>query len=402
MTDIGYLVALGIALFLAVDPFEWRLERITLTKHFPLILVLPFVLLTFVASRMFKPHGEFPKVLLSFRPLFALSMLVTAGSLYARFHSGIQNTFLFAGVYMLAAPMAAYMLVRSSEPVRLLRAYLGLLLVAGAVVFLGLATNYGVRQVYHELEYLVPPIAIFFAFWPGPSRLRWSGMAFFLLAAILFKKNTGYLTALLILTYLIWFKVIPEWRAQDGIRRMVKLYGVFIALLLTVALGALILQYREAYLPSGNVEFRTLTYERAWSRFKESPGWGTLFTGAATEQFTGFDTGVARNILPTHSDILDLLANGGLLGIALWLWALARVARLAFFASLRPSQQVHELAPYAHMLACMSLAGVLTYAFNPIFLQSAKSLLLWTHLGFLAGISLLLRTNLAMSSAPNS
>lgn len=399
MTDMGYLLALGLAMFLAVDPFEWRLERIALTKHLPLMLALPFIVLAFVGSRLDNAKRALPDVLQSFYPLITLSMLVVIGSLYARINSGIQNTFLFAGVYMLAAPAAAFMLVHTSQPVRLLRAYLGLLLVAGGVVFVGLATNYGVRQVYHELEYLVPPVAVFFAFWAGASRLRWAGLVFFVVSAFLFKKNTGYLTALLIFAYVVWFRAIPVWRTQDGFRKMVKLYGVVIALLVVAALGAYLLYNREAYLPTGNPAFRLLTYERAWGRFMDSPWWGTFFVAAGTEEFTGFDTGVARNILPTHSDILDILANGGLLAIGLWFWALTRVARLAYGTSLQPSRQAHELAPYAHMLACMSLAAILTYAFNPIFLQPAKSILLWTPLGFLVGISLLMKTDQSQHSA---
>lgn len=394
MTDIGFLVALGLAFYVAVDPLEWRLERIALTKHLPLLLALPFIFLTMAAGRIVNVKAKFPRVSPAFRPLLALALWIVAGSLYARFHSGIQNSFLFAGVYMLVAPVAAYMLIRSADPARMLRAYLGLLLLAWIVVFVGLAKNYGVRQVYHELEYLVPPVAVFFAFGAGRKWMRWAGVCVILITAFLFKKNTGYLVALLVFAYLMFFLVWPAWSRQDAFRKMIKTYALLIGLLAIAALAAYLLTERVSYLPSGNPKFRMLTYERAWGRFIASPLWGTAFTAPGTEKFTGFDTGVANNVLPTHSDILDILSNGGLLGVIFWLWGLIRVARLAYSTILRPSNLAHPLAPYGHMLACMSLAAVLTYAFNPIILQPAKSMLLWANLGFLVGISLLVKAEM--------
>lgn len=389
MTDYGFLLALGIAFCFAVDPLDWRLERIALTKHLPLLLAVPSVLLTLVAARLFPTARLYPNSIICVRPLLVLSAFIVGGSLYARIYLDIQNTFLFAGVYMWFVPMAAFMLIHTAAPKRMLRIYLSFFLIAGTVIFTGLAVNYGVRQVYHELEYLVPPVAVFFAFHAGGKWVKRVGVVFFLIAAILFKKNTGYLAAILVLAYLMFFLIWPVWSKQDAFRKMQKVFSLIYGLMAVAVFTIFLLIHRETYLPTGNTEFRTLTYERAWGRFLDSPFWGRAFTEAGTEEFSGFDTGVANNVLPTHSDILDILANGGLLSFVLWLWGLARVAKLAYSMILRPSNRTHPYAPYGHMLACMSLVGILTYAFNPIILQPAKSMLLWTNLGFLVGISLL-------------
>jgi O-antigen ligase len=402
MTDIAYLITLAFAVFLAVDPFVWRLERIALTKHLPFLLALPFVFLTMVGARTPKQAATLPGVLPCFRPLLILALFIVAGSLIARFQFSIPNTFLFSGLYMLAAPMTAYMLTRSSDPVRMLRAYLGLLLVFGFVVFAGLVVNYGAKQVYHELEYLVPPIAVYFVFSSGQRWIRWAGISFFLASAILFNKNTGYLTLVLIYLYLMFFVVWPAWKREDTLRTITKTYTLLLGMFAVAALAAYLLQLLESFLPSGNPEFRMLTYQRAWERFLDSPLWGTGFTAASSEKFTGFDTGVANNVLPTHSDILDVLANGGLLGIMLWLWALVRVGKLAYSSILKPNNRRHPFAAYAHMLACMSLAAIVTYVFNPIFSQPAKSMVLWANLGFLAGISLLVRLENANATKEQS
>lgn len=391
MTDFGFLMTLALAFFLAVDPVEWRLERIALTKHLPLIMMLPFVLLTLVAARLQPVPQKIPQVNHWLHPLLGLAAFIVVGSLYARFQSGIQNTFLFAGVYICVTPMAAFMVVQTAAPMNLLRVYLWFCILAGLVVFVGLAANYGVKQVYHELEYIFPPLAVYFAFLNGHKTVKWAGFLFFLTTAFLFKKNTGYITAILVVAYLMVFLILPKWAKLDGLRKMVATYSTIIVLLISAALATFILANRDSYLPTGNTEFRTLTYTRAWERFVASPAWGSGFTAAGTEAFTGFDTGVANNILPTHSDILDILANGGLVGFGLWLWGMLRVAKLAYSSVLDSRNATHPLAPYGHMFACMSIAAIPTYAFNPLLLQPAKSMLLWANLGFLVGISLLVK-----------
>lgn len=391
MTDYGFLLCLALALLVAVDPLELELERMVLTKHAPMLIALPSVLLALAGKRIFHERMKHAGTISAMAPLLALAAMVIGGGLYARFALGIQNSFLVGGVYMCAAPMACAILLRCDNPVRLLRAYVAMLMVASVIVFVGLAINYGVRQVYHELEYLFPSLAVFCVFAARNAWLRWAGLLFFLLLAFLFKKNTGYLTGLLVVLYLLRFYAWPRWSLQDTVRRATMVHWTVIALLVCAALAAYLVANRTDYLPSGNPQFRLLTYERAWQQFHASPLWGNGFTAPGSEKFTGFDTGVSNNILPTHSDVLDLLANGGVIAIALLLWALWRVARLAYGTALRPEWASNPLAPYAHMLAHSSIAGVMTYSFNPIFLQPGKALLLWANFGFLAGISLMMK-----------
>ncbi len=392
MTDYGYLFALALALYLPVDPLNWQLERITITKHLPLLLALPPLLFTMAGARLFNRIGIRPSSLSGLGPLLTLSLLIVAGGSYARVQLDVENTFLIAGVYMWAAPLSAAMLLRCGNPERLMRIYTVFLMISSGVVFLGLAVNYGTGEVYHELEFLVLPLLVFVTLQVKRPWPRWGWLLFFLLIAYLFKKNTAYLTTLLVLVYLLIFFAWPSWAMQDALQKVGKIYAILALTIVLALLAAFIIANRESYLPTGNTEFRLRTYEIAWNKFLASPVWGTGFTGAATERFTGFDTGVARNVLPTHSDILDIMANGGLIGLTLWLWGLLRIARLAYDAILNPRQLEHPHAPYAHMLACMSLAAILTYAFNPIFLQPAKSMILWTNLGFLVGIALLAKS----------
>jgi hypothetical protein len=141
-------------------------------------------------------------------------------------------------------------------------------------------------------------------------------------------------------------------------------------------------------LPTGNVSYRGYTYELAWQRFLDSPWWGTLFAVEAVGKFTLYSVGDTDNLLATHSDLLDILANGGVIGVTLWAYGLWRIARAAGSHVLRPQFLDRAWAPQAHALAVMSAAGVVTYTFNPILLQPSMAYLLWTNLGLLAGLAL--------------
>ena len=139
----------------------------------------------------------------------------------------------------------------------------------------------------------------------------------------------------------------------------------------------------DVQMPSGNPGYRIRTYERAIARFEESPAWGTLFDARSTVRFTAFfiDDG---DQLPTHSDVLDLAAHGGVVALGLLAWAYIRIGRVVHRALLR-EEQTTELGAAAHMFFCMSLAAIAVYGFNPVMLQPDKALLLWSPLGVLLG-----------------
>lgn len=400
MTDYGFLLALALALWIAVDPLEADLERQVAIKHLPMLLLLPFLLLSLVGAKVFRWQDRRPSMLQPLLPLLLLAGFIICGGVFARFASGIQNSFLVAGVYMLAAPAAAALLIRSGKPVALLNTFAWLVGAMAVVVLAGLMVNYNVRQVYHELEFLFPPLAVLIGFALPRGWKRWAGMAFFVLMALAYKKNTGYLVGLLVIAYLLAFEAWPRWSQGDTLKKLSKAQWTLIAAAALAGLVIFLLANRAEYLPSGNPQFRLFTYERAWTRFLESPLWGSGFAAAAAEKFTVFDTGVSGNVLPTHSDVLDILAHGGLLGVMLWLWMLLRVARLAWRHALHPRHRQHPLAPYAHWLACMNIAGIVVYAFNPIILQPAKSLLLWGSLGLLCAIAVCMRSQAEQGSAP--
>jgi hypothetical protein len=390
-TEYWFLLAVVVAAIVTVDPLEWLLATDTIVKHLALAVALPAIVLTFAGFglRAAGPGGARLALLGSVLwPLLLLATLVLGGSLYARFVQGIQETFLNVGLYMLLTYGAAALVLRSDAPELLLRAYFRILLAAAAVMGAYLIANFGVRQVYHEQIFLVIPLAVLFYAQRDRGLVRWAGCGFFLAMAWLSQKYTSYLIGALTVAYIALVIAVPSAAPRPGAWRTALVYWLFVLGGAAAALLVLLGSRGALDLPTGNVDYRMETYRLAWERFLDSPLWGTLFAVEAVEKFTLYSIRGTRNTLPSHSDVLDLLANGGILAMALWLYALGRIARVARANLLEPWQLDRNWAPYAHALAVLSVAGVVTYAFNPILLQPPMAFLLWTSLGMLVGLAL--------------
>lgn len=386
-----YLACIAAAALLTVSRFIWPLERIPYFKHLPWLATLPVLALTLAGARLAtRPDASrpVPGAFAVAWPLGLLALLVVGGSLYARLVAGVQSTFLNMGLYMSLVFAAAAMVSHSAAPERLLRAYTRILLLAALAMALGLMVYFRRREVYHEEIFLVIPLGVYcFLAWRGAAA-RWGALAFFLALALLSAKNTSYLVALMTMGYLGLVLGLPRAAAAPPLRRLWGYYLAFVVLALVAAVVAYLLYFRDVYLPSGNVAYRSHTYGLAWQKFLASPGWGTLFAEESVKKFTLYSIGIARNILPTHSDIMDLLAHGGLLAVGLWALGLARIAAYAWRRLLAPRWLGHPWAAHGHAYAMVSLAAVATYAFNPLMLQPGMAYLLWTTLGFLLGAAL--------------
>lgn len=391
-SEYWYLLASAVAAVVVVDPLGWELTADPLTRHLALALAVPPLLLTLAGRSINTPswqrRGYLATPLRVAWPLPALAVLIITGSLYARFFAQIPSTFLNVGTYMLMTPCAAALVLQSDAPDNLLRNHLRILLAAATVMSIGLIANFGEREVYHEQIFLVIPLAALFFVQTRRTALDWLGCAFFLSMAWFSHKYTSYLIGGATAVYMVIVVGLPRVHWRSRLAFTAAIYWTSLLTLLALAVFAWIALHRPDALPSGNLEYRLHTYAAAWHRFVESPLWGTLFTGEAAEKFSLYTIKSSDNMLPTHSDVMDLLAHGGIVAVLLWASALARIARMAVRNLLGPRFLDYPWAPYAHVLALMSLAAVITYAFNPILLQPSMAYLVWTNLGLLLGICL--------------
>ncbi len=196
-----------------------------------------------------------------------------------------------------------------------------------------------------------------------------------IVASILTTKFTTYFAVLLVLAC-YGIHIVNEGR---HVARSLK--GVIIGahiVAIAVVLLPLFLPSNVA-LPSGSPEARDFLYAYRYAQFLESPWIGTLFVG---EQRI---TGLYRLIIPAHSNILDLLAMGGILCFLVYLTIVFLSCITAWRIGRRPVP-----GPFFNGYGCLVVLIYvpLSATFNPIWGQIALGLPYWLTVGVVAGTAL--------------
>lgn len=392
MTDIFFIIAVGLLVMWGIDPFHGYLDKRPVIKHIPMVLFILATVLMWLGAGLFKRGPQSfsapQSVLLQVWPWALLAGWAIVGSVYARYVGKIEETFLTMGVYMMAMFVVAFFVRDHPSPRRLLRAYVGMtfaLIIVGAVYQLSFET----KTYFHELQYVTVPLGVVMYLSAQSTKGRLFALLWFGLCIALAVKNTSVLVALVCVGYLLLVRGWPASRRLNVVARANALYFSLLAVIL--ALGGLFLVRLvfSDHLPTGNPKYRLHTYEVAWARFLDSPYYGKLFAGAGAERFSVFEVAATTQVLPTHSDILDIAAQGGLLGLILFFWGGWIFVRCVVRASRSAKRLIEpELMPYVHWLAAACVSAVVVIAFNPIMLQPGKAFILWFNAGALLGIAM--------------
>jgi hypothetical protein len=397
LTDYMIAMSLILSAFWVLDPMHLALDRIAVVKHFPLVVLLGTLLFGFFGARLFPRTHQAPTVGGPWGlagPLVAFAGVVAAGSLYGRFRLDIDNTFLNMGLFILVVPLMASIVKSMSDPVHWTRIFfLGVGAVAAADGVLQWI-DWGTASYFHGSEFIVLPVAVYLwfsrVFWP----LKVIGVLFFLSLAAAEHKNTGYLIVFFLLVYCTFWAIRirlkslsdPFSRTQyQGLAVLTGVVSVVIALSLFALRGVLF--------PDGNPDYRLHTYQRAFEKFLESPLVGNVFSGPASERFDLYQVAISyTNILPTHSDVLDILANGGVVLSLLFLAGLWRIFRLLFSTIDNATlEKTKAYLPALHGCFAVFLTGIITLVFNPVLTQPNSALMLWASLGIGVGLALHLK-----------
>lgn len=372
MTDYFFLVSLFLLVAWAIDPIRLGFDNNTVLKRFPSVLLglnMAFIALgafLFYSRRTYLP---FKSVVYELRFLMLFSMMVTAGSLYAKFRAGIDETFLTMGLYVWMAPLTCWYVLNSSNPMRLTRAILYVFLFWALVAAVLQFVFFMRLEAFHNREHLVLPLlgaALYYLPWKSTKIV-----AILLLPALAIAtaKNTSYILTLFCLTYLLAISLYRRLAFQrDGVVRAAMVLTGVLGVVAAVGLAGVAYVAFEKYMPSGNPEYRLHTYGVAFDKFKGSPIWGSLFTKSAVEFFGLYSVGVATQNLPTHSDPLDILAGGGAIAFGLWGWGLLKQLWPAFktVALQQDALTWREELPH-HCFLLMSVTAIFVCLFNPIY-----------------------------------
>jgi O-antigen ligase len=390
-SEYCYFAGAFLAAYFLVDPLNSNFLSHASTKHLPWMITIAGALLTFVGHNLSPSRTgsrQTGRVLGVAWPFLALSAMTLAGSLYARVIVGIQDTYLTWGMYMSLVYIAARMTYETKAPRALLRGYLAMLLVAASTMGIWiLITDNGFQRFHNEI-FLVTPFAMFFAAGPYGWGVRWLGFIGFMLSAVFGSKNTAYIVGIGIAAYALVFLYLPKLKRHSRFGKMTAWFMLSTAAAVTLLLILYVIQHHADYLPSGNTRFRLAMYEEAWQQFLQNPIFGTFFSTPVTHHFQAYWVGVSNNILPTHSDLLDLLRGGGMVAALLYMRGMYGIGRTVYRNLLRSRDAPSVWTQAEHTLVAMSLAGVATYAFNPVFLDAGTAYFLWTNLGILLGMAL--------------
>jgi len=392
MTDYFFLFGICMVVFWAVDPFEWRLGYRSMIKHFPIVAISPAFILAFAGGVLFrKHHNQNINIQDNHRLMVILcvfALFVTIGSLYAKFINGIDNGFLTMGLYSLTAPLTVWFVRRSANPVLLIKGILWVYFAWACVAVAMQVAHLGQAGYFHEREHLVIGALVIVYFLAKSNLASLIALGGITATALVAQKNTAYLILLMGIFY--FFMV---WGLQHGkkikdsfLRWAFWIRVVLIGLLLATTV-VLIYYFVKSSLPTGNPDYRLHTYEIAWNKFLNSPVWGTGFTGAATEKFDLFTVGSVTQTLPTHSDPLDILAQGGLIGFSLWLAVFIILFRQWLFFVFQPERQLKpDLIPYLHTLYFLIFSGFIVCMFNPILNNPGLAWTFWGAVGALLSV----------------
>jgi hypothetical protein len=387
MTETLFVMVTAFAGLLFTDPFYGgALTKASIAK-WPLLGLalgaLGFHLLGRAITDPRRLRGSAGAMLTDWWPALVLALFVIGGSVFARLADAVKDNFMGFGVGMLFLPTAAVAIDASAHRSGLLKA-LGVTYLFTALGMLVIILITG--RVMHEEIFLVVPLGAYFLCAP---RLRWWQVPLGLLligGSLVSVKNTTFLLVLLTLVGCGFVWLVRMVRRND---RLAFIIGLYLGVPAVVGgATALYLTYRhyQSSLPDGSVKYRVEMYTIAWNRFLDSPIWGTFFTDSSVTYFSLYRTETTTQFLPTHSDILDLMAHGGMLALGLWLLVVWRVLTIGWGAVLRLAHaEVGNGAMRGWrcllVLAMVQVCAIITYAVNPPLINLTHGFWIWGTTG---------------------
>jgi len=379
----GMIAAVLVSYVYMLDPAnrDFGLSAIPLLKYIPLELAVgAWTLYAIAGSTPRRTRG--PVLYLT-----VLAGMMMAGSVFTIVARGsaLEDSFFGRGLGLLSFFPAYLMCSRQSEKEFFCRVLwlptvlVGVLMTTRLILWhLGWRLE-GVTHIYHEEIFLPAAGAVLVAVMFRRSVLG-IGLAFVLATAgIVTFKNTGLLASFLvgcILTAVVWQKE----KADRASGMMLKRVCVVLGSITLLIVSASLLLFQRGLLPSGSPEVRLFTYAQRLMMFLDAPIFGQVYTGSP--MFSLLRSGGESPLLtPSHSDLLDLLAFGGIVGLMLFLHPVGGVAVRAVREFLRKAEPRSWALSY--FLTVILVLGA-ELVVNPILHQPALALNFWLALGFLA------------------
>jgi O-antigen ligase len=387
-----FVLFLLVDLYLVLDPFysgwyEFRVTRdLGPVKYAGLFVGLCACALGLAGTALTR--GALPRTILSGIwtgwPITLLATYMFLGSLYARVVLDTQQTFLPVSLGMLGFPIAVILFSVTRAPNRLIAGFFWALLAASPYAMAWIARKrVEGGQAFHTEIFLVVPVAVYFFRAIKNRWFAWLVVISMVITGLATNKLTGYVVLLLTLLCLVLPVVARSLRRGRVVDRSAALYALTLAALLFAAGVGFLYFNHEQYLPSGSPDLRLRTYSNAWLAFRASPMYGDAFTGPTIQWIVGLHV-LGEPRVPTHSDLLDILSHGGVIGLLLFVVGLYRVLGPAFRGAAPATSSTN--AAQEQGLVAIVLCGVFVAAFNVPFGYPQISTLFWFATGLLAAL----------------
>lgn len=382
-TEILLLAVLALAYLLSTSQPVFGVQlHLTLLNHLPAALLGPVLLIHLLGLMLTRAPPVWSQAFAATWPLVLLALYALVGSAVAKWAFNERETYLSFGVYLLLLPLFV-----AAVPTQMhrLRAWvlvlIGIWVVASLAALAGEVARFKVRESLHEIEYLV--ISGFLVLFYALRQRGLKGLVLLLLlaAALINGKLTGYIIAVLALFHIVvgmgWRRLQPQWRGAYGVG------AVVFTLVVTLTLTLLYFEYRQ-YLPSGNVDVRMKQYEAAMRQFVQSPLWGNAYLAGSGEAYREY---VRVLNIPTHSDVIDILKHGGLIGFALFCWGYWKIFA-AINRAVSATRDDSLLNAYFVGARFFAVTALISFSINPLLLKGPFLIVIWGNLGLAVGLAL--------------
>jgi hypothetical protein len=353
---------------------SWGAEHVPVLKYLPLELAA-------VATVFFAASGSRRPVHWTVRSYQLLMLFMFAGAVLTLARGArIEDSVLGRALGLVVVYPAYRMFSSRDETRRFAQPYLPAIILTGlamtAMLVVWQSGTHFVDQphIFHE-EVFIPAagmLAAWIAFRDPVIRATLVGLL--LGGVLLTRKNTGYLAALSCLA----ITALALWSNRRALsvrtRAIVRVMLVILALATVAALATIVLWFAEL-LPSGSPKVRVITYAIRLGQFIGSPLFGKAWIGTPLIELSP----TFRE--PSHSDVLDIAAFGGLVSVLLFCAPLVSYAR-------RARQDLVIFSERRHWLGAFLLAVLIVFlvemTFNPIWNQPQLVVHFWLAIGFFA------------------
>jgi O-antigen ligase len=218
--------------------------------------------------------------------------------------------------------------------------------------------------------------------------------------ALSLHKNIGYITLAITGYVVLWMLEAEAPVGRPGRLRISKnlVFAMIVGLGAAVVIAARLEGAEPKFVPSGSVEVRSYVYRVLLHRFLDNPFIGDFYSSSALVELPYMEV-LGNHHVTAHSDWLDALAHGGVIGglllFAATAWQLRHGPRpslrrpLAFNRQARdfvePSIERQRLIAGLWLIA---VCGTVVSAFVSMLSALPIAFLFWSSIGFYVGIRL--------------